>query len=167
MLRVSRSPSLLLRQWVPLHPVFDPKPFHTPKFARIVADENQALTASVAADHHVVGADRLAGSLELRPKLAIMCSRLFGERKHVEPCGELLDNREILGGPCRFLGAINHFCERDGGNTQLIRDAVGALAQSCLAVLGDVAAAIDVAHVTQPPRRSPSSTIPLPAPAPN
>src|SRR5260370_681596 len=40
MLRVSRSPSLLLRQWVPLHPVFDPKPFHTPKFARIVADEH-------------------------------------------------------------------------------------------------------------------------------
>ena len=82
----------------------------------------------MTSDHHVMNADGLARSFELCPELTVMAGSAFGKREHIQPCTELLDNREIFMRPCRFFRAIDQLGESDNGDAKLIRKIIEFIA---------------------------------------
>jgi hypothetical protein len=79
-------------------------------------------------DHHVMDPNGLARSLKLCPELTVMAGSAVGKREYVQPCTELLDDREIFVRPCRFFRAIDQLGESDNGDAKLIRKVIEALA---------------------------------------
>ena len=105
------------------------------KFADVITNKCQALTARMTSNHHVMKPNRVAGTLEICTYLAVMGCSTFAKREYVQARSKLLDDLDVFDLPCRFLGTIDDLGKSNGGDAKLICKPIEALAQSFGAIL--------------------------------